>query len=203
MKFIMSEAELNEKLKNFSFMVMEDAQKKRNDLVDRATQETQKRLDEKETEYLTQAYERIQSKLTKYRKRDNERVLQTEVQSKRALFLKREAIIQEVFDGVKEKINTFRNQPEYNPWLVKLTQKALDEVGEGKKTVFLVPEDMEVIKKAFADCNISVEDAGDIDFLGGVKVYNHDKRVAVDYSFKELLASKKTKFLQNSGLVIE
>lgn len=49
---------------------------------------------------------------------------------------------------------------------------------------------------------ITVEASGEKDFLGGAKVLNTDRKVAVDYSFKEMLSEEKQKFLQSSGLAL-
>ena len=199
----MSENEMSEKLKNFSVFVMEDAEKKRNDIIEKAKQKTKEQIDQKETEFLTEAYEKIQRKLQKYKKEDNERVLQVEIQAKRDLFLKREEIIRSVFEGVKDKIQEFRNTQAYREWLASLLDRALKEVGEGDKTVFADPRDIELLNDICAGQNIPVQATEEPDFIGGITVYNHDRHVAVDYSFKELIAGRKAEFLQTSGLVIE
>ena len=49
---------------------------------------------------------------------------------------------------------------------------------------------------------ITVEASGEKDFLGGAKILNTDRKVAVDYSFKEMLSEEKQKFLQSSGLAL-
>jgi len=84
-------------------------------------------------------------------------------------------------------------------------EKALFEVGKGSKTIYISSDDIklkEKIEQIPDTSRITVEASGEKDFLGGTKVLNTDRKVAVDYSFKEMLSEEKQKFLQSSGLAL-
>jgi V/A-type H+-transporting ATPase subunit E len=200
--------QLVNKLNKFSALVMEDAEKKRDALVEQIRKEKQDQLEEKENEFLSQAYEEIQKNITQVKKEDNERILHMELESKKRLLLKRENIISDVFDAVSAKINHFMEEEQYEAWLMNKIEKAFTEVGEGSKVIYLTKRDLrfqEDILKHFSQeqDEISIEATEERDFIGGVKVFNAGRRISVDYSLKELLAQQKNTFLQTSGLTIE
>ncbi len=84
------------------------------------------------------------------------------------------------------------------------TEKSLFEVGKGSKIIYIAPDDLKYKDKIEEHCDgrITVMAAEERGFLGGVKVYNPDRRVAVDYSFGEMLSEQRSEFLQSSGLSI-
>ena len=105
---------------------------------------------------------------------------------------------------MRAKIVEFIESDKYEEWLLSKIEKALFEVGKGSKTIYISSDDIklkEKIEQIPDTSRITVEASGEKDFLGGTKVLNTDRKVAVDYSFKEMLSEEKQKFLQSSGLV--
>lgn len=196
---------LTEKLNTFTSLVLKDAQDKREKLLKSVEKEYSERLDEKENELLQSAYENIQHNIHEAHKEANERVLHAELDSKKQLILRREEIINEVIKLARDKIYEFIKSDEYEKWLVDKIEKALFEVGKGAKVVYISPDDLkfkEKIEQISEMSKLTVEAAQEKDFIGGAKVLNTDRRVAVDYSFKEMLSEQKQIFLQSSGLAL-
>ena len=132
-------------------------------------------------------------------------MLQAELDAKKQLLIKREQIINDVMDAAEKKLREFQSSADYEKWLMDLVNKSFFEVGKGAKTVYIASEDLKYkpqIESIIDTAKITVEPAEEHDFLGGVKVYNSDRRVAVDYSFREMLAEQKRDFLQKSGLTL-
>ncbi|MCC8169600.1 MAG: V-type ATP synthase subunit E, partial [Oscillospiraceae bacterium] len=128
------------------------------------------------------------------------------LEAKKRLLLAREKIISRVMSEAENKLKEFTENDEYEAWLTAKTEKALFEVGKGAKTVYISPNDLrfkEKIEQLSDGARLTVEAAQERDFLGGVKVYNTDRKMAVDYSFGEMLSEQKSIFLQNSGLTID
>ena len=135
----------------------------------------------------------------------NERVLHAELDSKKKLIMRREEIIDDVMKLSRAKIVEFIESDKYEEWLLSKIEKALFEVGKGSKTIYISSDDIklkEKIEQIPDTSRITVEASGEKDFLGGTKVLNTDRKVAVDYSFKEMLSEEKQKFLQSSGLAL-
>ena len=196
---------LTEKLNTFTSLVLKDAEQKREKLLENVQKEYSERIDAKENELLQGAYENIQPNIQSARKSANERALHAELDSKKKLIMRREEIIDDVMKLSRAKIVEFIESDKYEEWLLSKIEKALFEVGKGSKTIYISSDDIklkEKIEQIPDTSRITVEASGEKDFLGGAKVLNTDRKVAVDYSFKEMLSEEKQKFLQSSGLAL-
>ena len=192
---------LTEKLNTFTSLVLKDAEQKREKLLENVQKEYSERIDAKENELLQGAYENIQQNIQSAQKSANERVLHAELDSKKKLIMRREEIIDDVMKLSRAKIVEFIESDKYEEWLLSKIEKALFEVGKG----YISSDDIklkEKIEQIPDTSRITVEASGEKDFLGGTKVLNTDRKVAVDYSFKEMLSEEKQKFLQSSGLAL-
>lgn len=196
---------LTEKLNNFTSLVLDEASKKRDKLLQSVEDAQKERLAKKEDEFLNDAYKEIQKAVFDAKRKSNERVLHEELESKKQILLTREKIIDEIMSDAQEELLKFSKSDKYEPWLIGKIEKALFEVGKGSKTVYIHSEDLkykEKIERIETEGKITVEASDERGFLGGVKIFNTDRRVAVDYSFKELLSEQKEVFLQSSGLTL-
>lgn len=196
---------LTEKLNTFTSLVLKDAEQKREKLLENVQKEYSERIDAKENELLQGAYENIQQNIQSAQKCANERVLHAELDSKKKLIMRREEIIDDVMKLSRAKIVEFIESDKYEEWLLSKIEKALFEVGKGSKTIYISSDDIklkEKIEQIPDTSRITVEASGEKDFLGGAKILNTDRKVAVDYSFKEMLSEEKQKFLQSSGLAL-
>ena len=87
----------------------------------------------------------------------------------------------------RAKIVEFIESDKYEEWLLSKIEKALFEVGKGSKTIYISSDDIklkEKIEQIPDTSRITVEASGEKDFLGGAKLLNTDRKVAVDYSRK-------------------
>ena len=196
---------LTEKLNTFTSLVLKDAEQKRDKLLENVQKEYSERLDAKENELLQGAYENIQQNIQSARKGANERVLHAELDSKKRVILRREEIIDEVMKEARKRLVEFAESDKYEAWLLDKIEKALFEVGKGSKTIYISSDDLklkEKIEQIPDMARLTVEASPERDFIGGAKVFNTDRKVAVDYSFKEMLSEQKQIFLQSSGLAI-
>lgn len=196
---------LTEKLNTFTSFVLQDAQEKREKLLEDVEKEYSKKLDESETSILQSAYENIQQNIHDSKKEANARVLHVQMESRKKLILKREEIINEIMELSRKRLNEFAKSDEYEEWLLSKIKKALEEVGKGSKTVYISSDDIgikEKIEQLPQMSKINVEVTPERNFIGGAKVLNTDRKVAVDYSFGEMLSLQKQAFLQSSGLAL-
>ncbi len=194
----------DEQLEEFEAVVLRDANKEREALMKETEEQYKSIVADKENEYLKESYETIQRNKSKYEHEADEELLHAEMDAKKKVLLKREEIIDDVMEAAKERLGSFTRSDKYSAWLIKKTGEAVKEAGEGAKTVYVSKDDMRYESEltAAAGPGASVEGVSDRDFIGGVRVYNKDRRVSVDYSFGELLMDEKQEFLQHSGLVI-
>ena len=103
----------SEKLNRFSYTVMKEAEKKKNELIAEAEKLRREAIDTNEIRYLKMAYEHIQDVVHKLDKEINEEISRAIIEGKQSLFARREENIQNIFQNVREKLLTFRQSDEY------------------------------------------------------------------------------------------
>lgn len=201
--FIMSTS-LEEKLQEFSAAVLSEAQAKRAELEAENEKIKTKKIDSVQNEFLSEAYSKIQSCIANIKKSENERVLNAQNALKRELLLKRESIINDVFEKAVRRIKEYMQTDEYAVWIEKKLKQALETAGDGKKTIYTRADDIDIIKKLISQAEENkITVVADNGFIGGLRVENIDRNILVDFSFEELIAGVKDGFLQKSGLIID
>lgn len=197
---------INEKLNNFNAKILSDAQKRRAELEMENQNIKKKKIDKAQDEFLNNAYHIIQASIGSIKKSDNEKILTAEVNAKRELLLKREEMINNIFERVNARLADFMTGDEYKQWLGKKVEKAYSQAGNGEKTIYARAEDLayveEFVKKLDDKEGITVLTAGDKELFGGIKLKNNVKNILIDYSFDDMTAAAKSEFLQKSGMVI-
>lgn len=198
---------LNEKLNTFTSLVLEDAKTERDKLMEKVQQKHDAILNAKENDFLEEAYSSIHHSITDAKKAASEKILHFELDAKKQILLTRENIINEVMEDAKIKLKEYTKTSEYEKWLIKKVETALKEVGKGSKVVYVSTDDLRMKNKieAFSTDSetVTVNAAEEKDFIGGIKVFNPERHVSVNYSFKEMLADEKETFLQSSGLNLD
>lgn len=197
-------ASIEEKIQKFSAFVLDDAQKQRDEMINSLEKEKKERIDNKEFELLSNAYSDIQVSLAKTKRENNERILKHEMELKKQLILERETMIHNIFTDVMNKITDFIGSTEYKEWLIEKVKTAAQEVGLGEKVVTVTNSDFRYKPQIEAlSTDMEVIGAEDDALIGGVKMFNRTKQIAVDYSILSLLEQEHEDFLQKSGLSIE
>ncbi len=80
---------LTEKLNTFTSLVLKDASKRRDEILETVEKAHQEKLTKKENEFLEEAYEEIQRSVSEAQKHSNAMVLQEELEAKKRLLLTR------------------------------------------------------------------------------------------------------------------
>ncbi len=196
-------AGIEKKLASFSSLILGEAKEQQAKIMEEVNKEKSKIMQDKEMEFLTEAYEDIQKIVSKCEKSGNEQVLKIEMELKKDLIVKREQIVDTVFDRVTVQIEEFRKTPAYQDWLVELSKKAIAEIGGENCRIHLTKADASysaALEKAIPGATIVVE-AGD-DMVGGVTVENTEKHIFDDFSIATMLEHQRQEFLKISGLSI-
>lgn len=195
------DSSLESRLNRFSAKVLNEAHNELEKLKAEIDTEKKSKIESKYDEYLKEAYESIQSCITKIQKEDSEKVRLAEFEAKKILLKKREDIIDDVFSNALGKLYEFKKTNEYVKWLEEKIKHALNILGEGEKQIFVTKDDVKLLDDLKSEEKITAKP--EENFIGGVRVENSTKGILVDYSFYELLEEKRAEFLQKSGLAIE
>jgi vacuolar-type H+-ATPase subunit E/Vma4 len=140
----------------------------------------------------------------RFEKQYNEEISKAVVESKEAMFNRRDEIIGSVFANVKKRLEEFVREKDYPVWIEKALGSALREAGEGKISVTVDEEDLELFKeirtRLGADFDISESDEP---VIGGFLILNRDKGLIWNYTFVNRLNRERASFLERIPLSIE
>ncbi len=196
---------VDNKLERFAKDIMTDVEKKRQQIIESVDEKLDEKYDVCETQYLTDAYNYIQNEYKKIDNEKNEILSRTMMTCKKKRLLKREEIIDSTFASAKEKLIQFTKGELYEEHLFTAISKGIKQVGDGRLTVYLAPEDsnrIEKLKQSFNDVEFKAE-SKKREMIGGFKMVNHDSNIFLDESFYTLLYEQKTNFLERCKLDIE
>ena len=120
-----------------------------------------------------------------------------------SLIKKRESLVDEVFESVKEKIRAFTETEEYILFLQNSLSQML-QYADGDLTVFVKSGDAQKVKTACDRLNVNcVIEADNTILLGGIRARNKEANKIFDDTLDERINEQKEYFLLESGLIIE
>ncbi|NLE26323.1 MAG: hypothetical protein GX625_13460 [Clostridiaceae bacterium] len=195
---------IEEKFNKFSYMVMKEADAKKNELISQAEKESTEAVAEKEILFLKKAYSRIHESLVKIEKEHNEEVSKAILASKQALFNRREEILQQVFSNVRKELEAFKSNEEYKSYMIKTILQAFEQIGQGEILIYADSDDIPLIEEIRTKSGTIFELLeSEEQLVGGCIICNKSKGLLYDYSFINGLDAERASFLENYGLSID
>jgi V/A-type H+-transporting ATPase subunit E len=193
-----------EKLTKFTEMVMQEASRMKLELKEQAEHEKDELIAVSEIQYLRKAYEKIQESVRKIDKAMNEEISKTILESKQALFNRRDEIINAVFENVKKRIMEFRKTGEYRETLESHLKVSIGEAGEGDIRVLVDAEDLELMEdiRARLNAGFKVQESEEL-LLGGFLIVNRSKGLIWDHSYISRINEERQSFLEKHHFSIE
>lgn len=193
-----------EKFNKFSHMVMHEAEGKKKEIIELAEKAHQETVQTSEIEFLKKAYEHIQTAIRKIDKGINEEVSKAIVESKQALFNRRDEIMTSVFNHISEMLVSFKKKDEYRTFLEQQLKEGLSQVGQGELIVLVDGDDLVIMGEIAEKSGIQVKVKESDEYLiGGCIVINKTKGIMSDGSFMRRVNEERATFLENYGLSIE
>jgi len=193
-----------EKLQAFTTIVLRDAARKKQEILDRAEAARKEMVEAQELKLLKDAHDTIQDSLVTMGRASNEEVSRTILESKQALFTRREEIIASVFLHVSEKILQFRKSPDYRAFMKQRILEGFQELGEGDVRVVVDEEDRELAHGLQDEIGKSyqVEEAAVV-LKGGCLVVNRTIGRMCDFSMLRQLETEQQSFLGRYALSLD
>ncbi len=188
-----------EKLAGFSAMVLEIANRQRDDMTETLREEINLSIEKIERDFTRNANENMKKEIQRKSRENGEKLLKLETELKRKLILRREEIIKEIFDDVAERVNAFTQKEEYGAWLRKKAEQGVQELG-GKNCVLHIMKKDAQYKDELESLTGSRAEISDDNFVGGVIVYSQNR--CVDYSLKSIIEREQEIFLTNTDLSV-
>lgn len=197
-----------EKLSKFMIAINEYAQEQRDKIMREVEAQNSIELEKAEKEFREESYRTIQRKTGEVRSMISRELAGKEIEGKKALLERRNAIENEVFQRAAAKLEEFTKTDAYKTYLRKAAieaRKVFVGCGEekmGATVIYIRDRDKKcspLIKTAFGDCTVKV--AQDI-LLGGLRAENTEIGRVVDVTLDVALQQQHEWFAENSGLTI-
>ena len=197
-------ATINEKLEYFNKVALEEAAKKRDEIVQQMKEEKDTLINQKREEFQVQAQEFFKKELQLIEKEKNAIISKAFLDARELVSKTRDEIKKKVFDEIREKINKFIKSKDYEEYLLNLITKSCSLVGEGELTVSLRKIDIDLISKETSKLlpKISLEVAED-EIIGGCKVFNKTNNTFIDNTISKKLKKSMDDFFETSCLRID
>jgi V/A-type H+-transporting ATPase subunit E len=193
-----------EKLQTFTTIVLKDAARQKQEILDRAEAARKEMVEAQELKLLKGAHDEIQESLRVMGRASSEEVSRTILESKQALFTRREEIIASVFRHVSEKLAQFRKSPDYRAFMKRRILEGFQELGAGDVRVVV---DEEVLETALGlreeiGTPYRTEAATEV-LMGGCLVINRSAGRMCDFSVVRQLEVEKQSFLGRYALSLD
>lgn len=193
------------KLANFSVDIMTDVSREREIIEKEVNERLRKEYDQKENQFLDQAYDMIQKGLKKVDREKDEVISKTLMENRVKLLNKRKTIVDQVMEKAKERIREYTKTDAYKQQLIVRIKKHIEFMGDGNYIIYLNYKDKDLyqfIHDAFPFSKVFIEKRN-IEMIGGVKVHNTSTNVYIDDSIIKRFEEEEENFMQYCGIQIE
>ena len=192
----------NEKQDNFLQAINRCAEEQKNKIEAETHRHQEEELNKAELAILEDAYALIQKEMAQMRMSIAAELSQKEAASRRRLFLKRQAIEEEVFRKAAEKIREFRGTGGYRTYLEQSARELRAAFSQPGTVLDVSPEDgelSELLQKTFGDCRVETDPGIS---LGGVRGENQAMGLVADLTLDTKLQDQREWFAQHSGMKV-
>ena len=195
---------MNQSQKTSSFLrAINKYAKEQSDAIRLEAEEFKKQEIEKATkEGIEDAYTLIQKEIAIRKAQIVSDVAKKEQESRKALFVKRNEIVERVFADAKDKLLNYSKTDEYVAYIKKSAEEIAQLFENNKCVVYIKESDMDkadIIKGIIENCEICADSSIE---LGGIKAYAHELNIMADNTLDTKLDDQRIWFAENSGLKV-
>lgn len=186
----------DEKLQHFYDISIESAQEDARKLLDTHKAALEKTFEEhKETKH-RQAEAELTAESDKLKRDFNKEVSTQQIQIKRKFSAVTEELREKLFQEVAEKLERFKESPDYLSMLCRQIKEALDFADGDEMVVYIDPSDAglsdEIVRRL--DQKGFVPTISKEPFMGGMRAVIRSKNILIDNSFLTLMNDEKENF---------
>lgn len=193
-----------EKLLVFSDMVLKEAARQKQDILEKARLASRELVEASELRLLQEAHDEIQEALRSMSRASNEEISRTILESKQALFTRRREIVDAVFARVSQRLETFRTSPGYQAFLLDRLRACAQTMGAGDLEILADMADLPLLQALAGEEGLSVRVSESSDTLSGGFLYvNHTSGRMRDESFSRRMEEERVSFLERYELSLD
>lgn len=190
-----------QKLEKFKQAVFDEAEAKAAEIVNETKAECESRIGEakKEAEEnVRRGKAEADEKFSASQLRDSS---SGNLQSRKVVLLRREEIIDRVFENVRAKLEAFGSTPEYEELMIKRAREASELYPDKQGEIRISPKDSALKEKLALGGKFTVSETNSI-VSGGLMVVYAEDNLALDFTFDNELANSRKGFAGRAGLFV-
>ena len=184
---------LEEKIAHIQSVSMEEARAEGNEIITAYKTALEKVFEDHKKEAVRQSQTRVRAESTNARQQKNQAMAKAQLDLKVQQELKNK-----LFAEVADLVRDFMKTPDYDAFLVKCIESALEFASGEEMTIYINPSDRDkkekLEEKTGAALTISTED-----FMGGVRAVLRGRNILIDHSFKASLENEYDQFIFSGG----
>lgn len=194
----------DEKLKNFEYEAMTDAQRVCDEIKATTKQELQDKIDAGEKQILADIYEFMQDTIGKIRKEKSLEISRAGIDYRHEYLRYSDTMFVGIFEKVDERLKMFLASDEYFKYLKTSCINIIDKLGE-KINILYKPGDEDLIIKLKSQIN-----SEDVNFIpdedikvGGLRFRDIEKNILINDILDEKIARSKEMLTASIGLILK
>lgn len=189
---------INDKLRHFYEITIAEAEKKANAGLD----EHKKMLKEKINEHKRTMYRNAEAEVrseTEHASKEINIALANEKLTLRRLLSSRQTELEDrLFQEVMEKLEFFMSTPQYDDYLVKKINEAIEFAGEDNLYIFISEGDAGRLTSLIERTGFPLQ-VSDTSFIGGIQARIPERNILIDDSFQGALETLRREFVLKGG----
>ena len=189
---------LEEKIAHIQSVSMEEARAEGNEIISAYKTALEKVFEDHKKEAVRQSQTRVRAESTNARQQKNQAMAKAQLDLKRQQGKVQQELKEKIFAEVAELVRDFMKTPDYDAFLVKCIQSALEFASGEEMTIYINPSDRnkkeKLEEKTGAVLTVSAED-----FMGGVRAVLRGRNILIDHSFKSSLENEYDQFIFSGG----
>ena len=188
-----------QKLEKFKQAIFNEVESSANELIENTKQECEQRISDARAEAALireNGFAGIDSEYTGLAART---ASAQKLESRRNILLKREEIIDRVFDNVKKELQRFCQSSEYEKLMIRRLRKCAETYPHKQGEVLISPKDKGLADKLGAVGDYTVKVSSGIELGGFTLVFAQDN-LAIDCTFDEQFSKQRRGFAAVSGM---
>ncbi len=190
---------LEEKLENLSLAAIEDATLQSEALIRGYQENIEHTLKTHEEELTKRNQEEYEYQYAKLEREKNKAISQAMLESRMLITKKNEELSKRLFDLVTFKLLEYKKTKEYENYLLKLIDTAINFSNGHEMTLYIDPSDAS-LKDSLEKKSKKTITISDENFLGGIRAIITEKNILIDESFSTKISEEKER--NNGGFLL-
>ncbi len=182
---------INKYAQQQSDAILKEAEEFRKQEIERATKEA-----------ITDAYTLIQKNITVEKAKIVTEYAKLAQKSRSEIFIRRNAIVDEIFQKSTDKLLSFTKTAEYDEY-IKKSASEIAKLFENKNCVISIKKDdankADMIKTIISNCTVEYDDSI---LIGGIKGFCEEMSIIADDTLDTKLSNQRQWFAENSNLKV-